>query len=112
LELTPEEIRQIKIGGLHIAADQRFFLLFARRVRQLDHFHVDAVGLHLSHGQRVVGAKDAEAITVVRKRNIHFTSQSGTLLNCAVREICAFRSKFKVQRRETSPVTETLNLKL
>ena len=76
LQLAPEKIRQIEIRRLHIAANQRLLLLFARRIRQLDDFHVDAVGLHFTNGQGVVGAKHAEAVAIVREGNIHSSNVS------------------------------------
>ena len=78
-QLAAQKIGQIKIRRLHFSANQRFLLFFARRIRKLDNFHVDAVGFDPSRGQRVIRAKHAEAIAIVCEGKVHNGSQSEVL---------------------------------
>src|ERR687891_763861 len=65
LKLTAEKVRQIEIGDLNVAADERFLLLMARRIGQLNDFHIKAVGLHLARRQGVISPKHAETVSIV-----------------------------------------------
>ena len=49
LKFLMKKVWQVDIRHLDVAADQRLFLLMARWVGQLDHFHVKALRLHLPY---------------------------------------------------------------
>ncbi|MCZ6449300.1 MAG: hypothetical protein O6918_00320, partial [Deltaproteobacteria bacterium] len=61
----------VKVGNLHIAADQALFMGMDGRIRDLYNLDVKTVGFHQTLGQRVIGTVHAEAISVVSKGQMH-----------------------------------------
>jgi hypothetical protein len=71
LKLAAQKVRQIEVGYLDIAANERFFLFVAGGIRQLDNPHVQALRPYPAGRQAVIGTKHAKSISVVCKGEVH-----------------------------------------
>ena len=78
IALTPKGEIESAVSDLR----ERFLLFATWGVGQLDDFHIEALGLYLAHGQGIVSAKHAQAVSIVGKREIHLGS---ILIQCGLR---------------------------